>query len=88
MQDYSATMFGARGVFIPLVVELLSFQSVASRPVLQDIAVRTTTRSGIFSCNSLSVAPQCLDIFALFKHVAWQSFVEVGLFFILPLPAV
>ena len=37
----------AGGVFVPLVVESLGLWSAASRPVLQDIALRTTTRSGI-----------------------------------------
>ena len=35
------------GVFVPLVVESLGLWSAASRPVLQDIALRTTIRSGI-----------------------------------------
>ena len=35
------------GVFVPLVVDSLGLWSAASRPVLQDIALRTTTRSGI-----------------------------------------
>ena len=40
----------AGGVFVPLVplvVESLGLWSAASRPVLQDIALKTTTRSGI-----------------------------------------
>ena len=37
----------AGGVFVPLVVESLGLWSAASRPILQDIALRTTTRSGI-----------------------------------------
>ena len=37
----------AGGIFVALVVESLGFWSAASHPVLQDIALRTTTRSGI-----------------------------------------
>ena len=37
----------AGGVFVPLVVESLGLWSATSHPVLQDIALRKTTRSGI-----------------------------------------
>ena len=62
----------AGSVFVPLVFESLGVWSAASCPVLQDIALRTTTRSGIsrglayrhlLEQLCLSVAPQCPDIF-------------------------
>ena len=64
----------AGGVFVPLVVESLGLWSAASRPVLQDIDLRTTTmQEWHFSWPSippsaratlcLSVMPQCPDIF-------------------------
>ena len=37
----------AGGVFVPLVIESLGLWSAASRPVLQDITLRTPTKSGI-----------------------------------------
>ena len=37
----------AGGIFVPLLVESLGLWPAANHPVLQDIALRTTTRSGI-----------------------------------------
>ena len=70
----------AGGVFVPLVVESLGLWSAASRPVLQDIVLRTTTRSGISRglayCHLLEQLSVCL-----WRHNAWTF---LHLFSLLP----